>query len=116
MRPSGCSLNGDDDDSRVNGAAMTEPCPALGFFVSIELAPSTSARVREEFRQSWLGFLVGRGLYATSAGADSRQWAVGSEASQASEVDCDAARSWLATRPEVRQAEVGAIEDLNESA
>ena len=94
---------------------MTEPCPMLGFFVSLELAPG-SRRDHEEFRTSWLMFLGTRGLYAMSAGADGREWAVGSEASQALEADCEAARSWLADRPEVRWARVGPIEDLNEAS
>jgi hypothetical protein len=115
-RRSDCSPNANENHVGIGGRAMTEPCPALGFFVSIELAPESSARVREQFRDYWLTFLTGRGLYAMSAGADGWKWAVGSEASQASELDCEAARRWLAARPEVRQAKVGSIEDLNESA
>jgi hypothetical protein len=95
---------------------MTEPCPALGFFVSVELAPADRRAVRERFRESWLAFLADRGLYAMSVGDDGREWAVGSEASQASEADCEAARRWLDARPEVQRASVGPIEDLNEAS
>ena len=115
-RRSDCSPNTNENRVGADGRALTEPCPARGFFVAIELAPASSARVRKEFRDRWLTFLAGRGLYAMSAGADGWKWAVGSEASQASELDCEAARNWLAARPEVRQAKVGSIEDLNESA
>ena len=86
----------------------------LGFFVSIELAPESSSTAHDEFRTSWLTFLGTRGLYAMSAGADDREGAVGSEASQAWEADCEAARSWLAGRADVRRARVGPVEDLNE--
>jgi hypothetical protein len=95
---------------------MTEPCPMLGFIVSIGLAPESSAAVRDEFRAQWLAFLAERGLYAISAGTDDREWAVASDASQASDADCDATRAWLAGRPELREARVGTIEDLNEAS
>jgi hypothetical protein len=95
---------------------MTEPCPTLGFFVAIDIAPSSSEVARAAFRARWRDFLAGRGLYAMSAEPDGRRWAVGSEASQASELDCEAARAWLDAQPEVQRAEVGPIEDLNEAS
>ena len=95
---------------------MTEPCPTLGFFVTIATAPSSSEIARDAFRARWLDFLASRGLYAMSAAPDGRRWAVGSEASQASELDCEAARAWLSAQPAVRHAEVGSIEDLNEAS
>ena len=95
---------------------MTEPCPTLGFFVTIDAARSSAELARDAFRARWLDFLASRGLYAMSAAADGRRWAVGSEASQASELDCEAARAWLGKQPEVRHAEVGSIEDLNEAS
>jgi hypothetical protein len=95
---------------------MTEPCPTLGFFVTIDTARSSSQTARDAFRARWLDFLGGRGLYAMSAARDGRRWAVGSEASQASELDCEAARAWLSAQPEVHHAEVGSIEDLNEAS
>ena len=95
---------------------MTEPCPTLGFFVAIDIAPSSSEIELATFRARWLAFLASRGLYAVSAVADGQRWAIGSEASQATELDCEAARAWLGTQPEVHHAEVGAIEDLNEAS
>ena len=95
---------------------MTEPCPALGFFVTIDFVPSSTRGTRDQFRSHWLEFVAGRGLYAVSAAPDGRHWAVGSEASQASELDCEAARAWLGAQPEVGHASVGPIEDLNEPA
>lgn len=96
--------------------SMTEPCPALGFFVAIDIAPSSSEIARAAFRARWLEFLASRGLYAMSAAAAGQRWAIGSEASQATELDCEAARAWLDAQPEVHRAEVGAIEDLNEAS
>ena len=95
---------------------MTEPCPTLGFFVTIDVADSSSRAARDAFRGRWLAFLASRGLYAMSGALDGRRWAVGSEASQASELDCEAARAWLDAQPEVRRADVGSIEDLNEAS
>ncbi|MFL5560506.1 MAG: hypothetical protein ACJ79K_03440 [Gemmatimonadaceae bacterium] len=92
---------------------MTEPCPMLGFFVIIELAPDSSPSPPGGFAADWREFLATRGLYAMSADAAARRWAVASEASQAVEADCDAARGWLAARPDVGRVEVGPIEDLN---
>jgi len=95
---------------------MTEPCPMLGFFVVIELATDSSLRSRSDFATDWRDFLAMRGLYAMSADAAGRRWAVASEASQAVEADCDAARGWLAARRDVGRVEVGPIEDLNAAA
>jgi uncharacterized protein YggL (DUF469 family) len=92
---------------------MTEPCPMLGFFVAVEPAAGISASARSEFIAAWVTFLAGRGLYAVAASSDTMRWVIASEASQALDADCQAARAWLAARSEVRRAEVGSIVDLN---
>jgi|SRR5829696_2897314 len=93
---------------------MTAPCPALGFVVVIEPAAGLGEAERDAFQRAWNALLDERGLLAHSRlGAGRSAIVVTSEASQATENDRHAARSWLASRPELRHASVGDLEDLS---
>lgn len=92
---------------------MTAPCPVLGFRVSIEPRSATGSSF-EELVDAWVGFLEGRGLHCTGGGATGGlAFAVASDASQATENDRVAARTWLGSRPDVSSWHVGDLEDLS---
>jgi len=89
---------------------MSAPCPALGFVVTMELAPGA----HDALWRAWSELLEARGLCAAGGVAERRECVVTSEASQATESDRDAVRAWLAARGDVRDWRVGEIEDLRE--
>lgn len=90
---------------------MTAPCPALGFCVVIDVT-GDSAVPLDELRRAWTDFLETRGLYCMSTEGRPLTFVVASEASQATETDRAAARTWLTARPELRAWSVGDLEDL----
>ena len=92
---------------------MTTPCPALGFVVVIEPIAGLGDAQRDALRLAWSTLLDARGLQAHGAIGSSRSAIpVSSEASQATDLDREAVREWLASRSELRQGSVGDIEDL----
>ena len=92
---------------------MTAPCPALGFVVLIEPVAGLGEAERDDLLRAWSALLDERGLYANGRfGAGRSAIVVSSESSQATENDREAARAWLASRPELRHVSVGDLEDL----
>ena len=80
----------------------------------MQLAPGLHPSARAELGHAWLAFLAGRGLYcAGGGGAERLAYAVGSEASQATEGDRRAAKAWLASRVELQGWQVGDLDDLD---
>ena len=93
---------------------MTAPCPALGFVVVIEPTAGLGEGERAAFQHAWSAWLDQRGLNAhCRIGPGRSAIVVTSEASQATENDRQAARTWLASRAELRHASVGDLEDLS---
>jgi len=93
---------------------MTAPCPALGFVVVIEPVAGLGAAERGAFQRAWSALLDERGLLAHSRlGAGRSAVVVTSEASQTTENDREATRTWLASRSELSHASVGDLEDLS---
>ncbi len=90
---------------------MTAPCPTLGFLVSMD-ADVTS----EEWAglaEAWAAFLEARGLYARGRLDLHRlEYAVLSEAWQATEGDRVAVEEWLASRDDLMSWRVGGLEDF----
>lgn len=94
---------------------MTAPCPTFGFVVALELRPELGAAPRAEFWSSWMDFLAQRGLYCSGGGGDTSEYVIGSEASQATDLDREAVQGWLAARAEVSASRVGELIDLGET-
>jgi uncharacterized protein YggL (DUF469 family) len=92
---------------------MTAPCPALGFRVVLESGAELDDAGHDIFLDAWIDFLENRGLYCGGGGRNRMEFVVASEASQATENDRVAARTWLASRAELRAWHVGDLEDLN---
>jgi uncharacterized protein YggL (DUF469 family) len=70
----------------------------------------------DQLWDAWIGFLEGRGLYCGGGGdSDRLEYAVASEASQATESDREAAMTWLAAREDLKSWNVGALIDIGES-
>ena len=91
---------------------MSAPCPTFGFHVVIEPAAALASPARADLEDAWVALLQSRGLYCASGGSE-LAYVVASEASQATENDRDAVRSWLAARPEVARWKVGDLTDLD---
>src|SRR5687768_14119629 len=92
---------------------MTAPCPTFGFLVAMELTPGLDPSTRNGFRYAWSDFLDSRGLYCGGAGGEKRhEYAVLSEASQATEADRVSTEAWLQSRGELCGWYVGVLEDL----
>ena len=80
------------------------------------MAPELDSTARDGFREAWIEFLETRGLYcAVAGGEERRQYAVASEASQATEADRGSAKAWLASRSELHGWRVGGLEELSEA-
>jgi uncharacterized protein YggL (DUF469 family) len=100
---------------------MSAPCPAFGFHVMMETAPSPGSGSCDDLLGAWILFLEGRGLYC-GGGSGGRghpahmEFAVGSEAAQATESDRVAARAWLESRPDLLRWQVGELVDLDQEA
>jgi uncharacterized protein YggL (DUF469 family) len=97
---------------------MSASCPALGFHVVMEPAASAGSAAYNDLLGAWIMFLEARGLYCGGGGGHPGQmeFAVGSEAAQATEGDRVAARAWLASRPDLRHWQVGDLVDLDQVA
>jgi uncharacterized protein YggL (DUF469 family) len=96
---------------------MTAPCPALGFVVVMEPVAGLSAAEHDALRRAWRELLDARGLVARgSLPAARRVVEVESESSQATEIDRDAVKAWLASRRELRDWSLGDLEDLRARA
>ena len=94
---------------------MTAPCPSFGFIVTVELRQELGDTEHARFWNAWVAFLESRGLYCGGGGGETHEYVVASEASQATDVDRAAARSWLAVRPELRGWNVGELIDLSQA-
>ena len=92
---------------------MSAPCPTLGFHVRMERLVDPGTKDDDPFLDAWIDFLEGRGLYCGGGGGRRMEFAVASDAFQATENDREAARAWLASRPELKAWEVGDLEDLD---
>ena len=92
---------------------MSAPCPTFGFHVVIEPAAALASPARAELEDAWVVLLESRGLYCRGGGSVRLAYVVASEASQATENDRAAVRSWLAGRPEVARWTVGDLTDLD---
>ena len=94
---------------------MTAPCPTLGFVVSMELARAADGWT--SLADAWRSFLESRGLYCSGGVRGERlEYAVLSEAWQATEVDRASAQAWLAQRDDVKEWRVGELEDFGQMA
>lgn len=92
---------------------MSAPCPALGFHVTMERLVDPGTKDDDPLLDAWVDFLEGRGLYCGGGGKRRMEFAVASEGFQATENDREAARAWLASRPELKAWKVGDLEDLD---
>ena len=94
---------------------MTAPCPAYGFRVGMELVSTLTPAARDILRDAWRALVEERGLYCEGGGSAERvEYVVASEASQATDGDRAAVRTWLASRTELRAWRVGELEDVAE--
>lgn len=94
---------------------MTAPCPTFGFVVSVTFAPASDDAARSAFWAAWNEFLEQRGLYCGGGGGDTQEYVVASEASQATNIDREAVRAWLAGRRELSDARMGELIDLSQA-
>lgn len=94
---------------------MSAPCPTLGFFVAMDVAPSVDTDAWNSAWDDWIDVLERRGLHCGGGGSERLEYAVASDASQATEEDRIALDAWLAQNPHITAWHVGPLKDLTEA-
>lgn len=93
---------------------MTAPAPLLGFHARCELHRPLAEEEETALTDAFLTLVAARGL-VTSGGFSGTRFAhvIFREAGPVTEADRAAVRQWVATRPEIRTADVGPVVDLD---
>jgi uncharacterized protein YggL (DUF469 family) len=95
---------------------VTAPCPEFGFTVVMKPLEPIDAHALEALCDAWIDFLERRGLCCGGGGDGTcLEYAIASEASQATDSDREAVMEWLRARRDVESWNVGALIDLRES-
>ena len=92
---------------------MSAPCPTFGFVVTFETRPGLPATAHDELLDAWIEFLEARGLQCGGGGETRHEFAVTSEAGQATNEDRVAAEAWLAAHDDVVRWTVSELHDLS---
>jgi len=92
---------------------MSGPCPTFGFVVTFESRAGLPASAPDALWEAWIEFLEGRGLECGGGGETRHEFAVTSEAGQATNEDRVAAEAWLAAHDDVVRWTVSELHDLS---
>jgi uncharacterized protein YggL (DUF469 family) len=93
---------------------VSAACPVFGFSLMCTLRAPLDDAGEAALTDAFLAWASARGL-SCSGGFSGTRWSmtVHSEAGQATDADRRSLESWVATRPEIASASVGALVDLD---